>query len=54
MIFPFNIFYNFYIEGIPPLPAKLLGEPVPPSPSAAPTPAAKDTKPHATIPNFTN
>ncbi|CAN6451937.1 unnamed protein product [Victoria cruziana] len=54
LIFPFKIFYTFYLEGIPPLPAELLGEPVPPSPSVEPTPAAKATEPHATIPNFTN
>ncbi|CAN6451931.1 unnamed protein product [Victoria cruziana] len=54
LIFPFKIFYTFYLEGIPPLPAELLGEPVPPSPSVEPTPAAKATEPHATITNFTN
>ncbi|KAF3788951.1 Allene oxide cyclase 4 [Nymphaea thermarum] len=54
LIFPFKIFYTFYLEGIPPLPAELLGEPVPPSPAVEPTPAAKATEPHATIPNFTN
>ncbi|XP_031501178.1 allene oxide cyclase, chloroplastic-like [Nymphaea colorata] len=54
LIFPFKIFYTFYLEGIPPLPAELLGEPVPPSPAVEPAPAAKATEPHATIPNFTN
>ncbi|KAF3788949.1 hypothetical protein EJ110_NYTH19870 [Nymphaea thermarum] len=54
LIFPFKIFYTFYLEGIPPLPAELLGEPVPPSPAVEPNPAAKATEPHATIPNFTN
>ncbi|KAF3788958.1 hypothetical protein EJ110_NYTH19885 [Nymphaea thermarum] len=54
LIYPSKIFYTFYLEGIPPLPAELLGEPVPPSPSVEPTPAAKATEPQATIPNFTN
>ncbi|XP_031499680.1 allene oxide cyclase, chloroplastic-like [Nymphaea colorata] len=54
LIYPSKVFYTFYLEGIPPLPAELLGEPVPPSPSVEPTPAAKATEPQATIPNFTN
>ncbi|KAL6010803.1 hypothetical protein ACLOJK_001245 [Asimina triloba] len=54
LVFPFKIFYTFYLKGIPELPAELLGQPVPPSPSVEASPAAKATEPHACIPNFTN
>ncbi|KAJ7954063.1 Allene oxide cyclase [Quillaja saponaria] len=54
IVFPFKLFYTFYLKGIPDLPAELIGEPVPPSPKVEPSPAAKATEPHATIPNFTN
>ncbi|KAF3784374.1 Allene oxide cyclase 2 [Nymphaea thermarum] len=54
IVFPFKLFYTFYLEGIPKLPAVLLGKPVPPSPSVEPLPAAKALEPQATIPNYTN
>lgn len=54
IIFPFKLFYTFYLKGIADLPAELLGTPVPPSPSVEPSPAAKATEPHATVANFTN
>ncbi|KAJ8641805.1 hypothetical protein MRB53_018499 [Persea americana] len=53
IIFPLKLFYTFYLKGIGELPAELLGEPVPPSPSVEPSAAAKATEPHACIPNFT-
>lgn len=53
IVFPFKLFYTFYLKGIPDLPAELTGKPLPPSPSVEPSPAAKATQPHATIPNFT-
>lgn len=54
IIFPFKLFYTFYLKGIPDLPAELLGKPVPPSPSVEPSAAAKACEPGATIFNFTN
>ncbi|CAN6446072.1 unnamed protein product [Victoria cruziana] len=54
IVFPFKLFYTFYLEGIPKLPAVLLGKPVPPSPSVEPSPAAKALEPQATIPNYTD
>ncbi|KAL3751403.1 hypothetical protein ACJRO7_012256 [Eucalyptus globulus] len=54
IVFPFKLFYTFYLKGIPNLPAELLGKPVPPSPGVEPSPAAKACEPHATAPNFTN
>ncbi|XP_010265246.1 PREDICTED: allene oxide cyclase, chloroplastic-like [Nelumbo nucifera] len=54
LIFPFKLFYTFYLKGIPDLPVELLCTPVPPSPTVEPSPAAKATEPHATIRNFTN
>ncbi|KAJ4960163.1 hypothetical protein NE237_020073 [Protea cynaroides] len=54
LIFPFKLFYTFYLKGIPDLPAELLTKPVPPSPTVEPSPAAKAAEPHASIPNFTN
>ncbi|XP_043715442.1 allene oxide cyclase, chloroplastic-like [Telopea speciosissima] len=54
LIFPFKLFYTFYLKGIPDLPAELLTKPVPPSPTVEPSPAAKAVEPHATISNFTN
>uniref|UniRef100_A0A0D6QW65 allene-oxide cyclase n=1 Tax=Araucaria cunninghamii TaxID=56994 RepID=A0A0D6QW65_ARACU len=53
LVFPFKLFYTFYLEGIPKLPADLLGEPVPPTPEVEPSPAAKAAEPHATVPNYT-
>ncbi|GFZ18497.1 allene oxide cyclase 2 [Actinidia rufa] len=54
IVFPFKLFYTFYLKGIKDLPAELTGEPVAPSPSIEPSPAAKATEPNATIKNFTN
>ncbi|KAK4416518.1 Allene oxide cyclase, chloroplastic [Sesamum alatum] len=54
IIFPFKLFYTFYLKGIPDLPAELLGEAVPPSPAVEPTAAAKACEAGATLPNFTN
>ncbi|KAA8529201.1 hypothetical protein F0562_034000 [Nyssa sinensis] len=54
IVFPFKLFYTFYLKGIKDLPAELMGKPVAPSPSVEPSAAAKATEPHATITNFTN
>ncbi|KAL8044835.1 hypothetical protein ABFX02_08G072200 [Erythranthe guttata] len=54
IIFPFKLFYTFYLKGIPDLPSELLGEPVPPSPAVEPSPAAKACEPGATLANFTD
>ncbi|TVU46482.1 hypothetical protein EJB05_06022 [Eragrostis curvula] len=54
IVFPFKIFYTFYLKGIPDLPKDLLCTPVPPSPTVEPTPAAKAAEPHACLNNFTN
>ncbi|KAJ8485263.1 hypothetical protein OPV22_017748 [Ensete ventricosum] len=54
IVFPFKIFYTFYLKGIPNLPKELLGTPVPPSPTVEPTPAAKAAEPHAAVKNYTN
>ncbi|XP_010916944.1 allene oxide cyclase, chloroplastic [Elaeis guineensis] len=54
IVYPFKIFYTFYLQGIPDLPRELLGKPVPPSPTVEPTPAAKAAEPHAAVKNFTN
>ncbi|XP_061370196.1 allene oxide cyclase, chloroplastic-like [Gastrolobium bilobum] len=54
LVFPFKLFYTFYLKGIPDLPPELLGKPVEPSPKVEPSPAAKATEPNASLPNFTN
>ncbi|XP_072994517.1 allene oxide cyclase, chloroplastic-like [Typha latifolia] len=54
IIFPFKLFYTFYLKGIPDLPKELLGAPVPPSVSVEPIPAAKAAEPHAAVKNYTN
>ena len=55
LVFPYKIFYTFYLKGIRDLPPELVGKPpVAPSPEVEPSPAAKAAEPHATIPNFTN
>ncbi|KDP29368.1 hypothetical protein JCGZ_18289 [Jatropha curcas] len=53
IVFPYKLFYTFYLKGIPDLPAELLGKPVTPSPEVEPSPAAKAAQPNATILNFT-
>ncbi|KAL2551830.1 Allene oxide cyclase 4 [Forsythia ovata] len=54
IIFPFKLFYTFYLKGIPNLPAELLGNPVAPSTTVEPTAAAKACEPGATLQNFTD
>nr|CAB3500423.1 unnamed protein product [Digitaria exilis] len=54
IVFPFKIFYTFYLKGIPDLPRELLCTPVPPSPTVEATPAARAAEPHACLNNFTN
>nr|WCQ76793.1 AOC1 [Salvia miltiorrhiza] len=54
IVFPFKLFYTFYLKGIKDLPAELVVTPVAPSPSVEPSPAAKAAEPQATIANFTN
>lgn len=54
IVFPFKLFYTFYLKGIKELPAELLGKPVPPSPNVEPAPSAKACEPHACIANFTD
>nr|AGR49302.1 allene oxide cyclase [Catharanthus roseus] len=54
IVFPFKLFYTFYLKGIKDLPSELIVQPVTPTPSVEPTAAAKATQPNATIRNFTN
>ncbi|KAJ0959946.1 hypothetical protein J5N97_000286 [Dioscorea zingiberensis] len=54
IVFPFKLFYTFYLKGIPDLPSELLGRPVPPAPGVEPSVAAKAAEPHATVKNYTN
>ena len=54
IVFPFKLFYTFYLKGINELPADLLGKPVSPSPNVEPAPSAKACEPHACIANFTD
>ncbi|KAM6548163.1 hypothetical protein CsatB_019839 [Cannabis sativa] len=55
VVYPFKLFYTFYLKGIPDLPTELLGKcPVKPSPEVEPSPAAKAAESHAIISNFTN
>ncbi|XP_022733740.1 allene oxide cyclase, chloroplastic-like [Durio zibethinus] len=54
IVFPFKIFYTFYLKGIGELPQELLCKPVEPNPAVEATPAAKACESHATIANFTN
>nr|AAU11327.1 allene oxide cyclase [Hyoscyamus niger] len=54
IIFPFKLFYTFYLKGIPDLPSELLCTAVPPSPTVEPTPEAKACEAGATLKDFTN
>lgn len=54
IVFPFKIFYTFYLRGIKDLPQELLGKPVEPNPAVEPSPEAKALEPHATIAGYTN
>ncbi|OIW05462.1 hypothetical protein TanjilG_12053 [Lupinus angustifolius] len=49
IVYPFKIFYTFYLKGIKDLPDELLVKPVEPHPSVEASPDAKALKPHATI-----
>ncbi|KAK6913479.1 Allene oxide cyclase [Dillenia turbinata] len=54
IVFPFKIFYTFYLKGINDLPAELTVKPVQPHPGVEASPAAKACEPGATVSNFTN
>lgn len=55
LVFPFKIFYTFYLKGLKQdLPKELVVKPVAPSPAVEPSPAAKACEPSAVAPNFTN
>ncbi|KAJ4707131.1 Allene oxide cyclase [Melia azedarach] len=54
LVFPFKLFYTFYLKGIKDLPEELTRKPVKPSAWVKPTPAAKACKPGATVANFTD
>ncbi|KAH9751196.1 Allene oxide cyclase [Citrus sinensis] len=54
LVFPFKLFYTFYLKGIKDLPGELMGKPVRPSPFVHPSPMAKACKPGATVANFTD
>ncbi|KAE9605668.1 hypothetical protein Lal_00024995 [Lupinus albus] len=54
LVFPFKLFYTFYLKGIPDLPTELLRKPIQPSPHVEPSLAAKAADPNASILNFTN
>nr|UAD82002.1 allene oxide cylase [Lilium hybrid cultivar] len=54
LVFPFKLFYTFYLKGIPDLPPELLGDHIPPSSAVEPIPAAKSCEPHAALKNFTD
>ncbi|KAL8531642.1 hypothetical protein ACS0TY_008292 [Phlomoides rotata] len=54
IVFPFKLFYTFYLKGIKDIPEELVVKPVPPSPAVESAPAAKAVEPQATISNFTN
>lgn len=54
IVFPFKLFYTFYLKGIQELPSELVCTPVPPSPTVEPSPAAKACEAGATILNLTD
>nr|ART33463.1 allene oxide cylase [Lilium regale] len=54
LVFPFKLFYTFYLKGIPDLPLELLGDHIPPSPAVEPHPTAKSCEPQAVLKNFTD
>lgn len=54
IVFPFKIFYTFYLKGIKELPEELLGTPVEPHPKVEASQAAKACAPGATVANFSN
>ncbi|KAL2519127.1 Allene oxide cyclase 4 [Abeliophyllum distichum] len=54
IVFPFKLFYTFYLQGIKDLPTELVVKPVTPTPAVEPSAAAKAAEPGATVSNFTN
>ncbi|XP_041008492.1 allene oxide cyclase, chloroplastic-like [Juglans microcarpa x Juglans regia] len=54
IVFPFKLFYTFYLKGIKDLPQELIVKPVEPNLGVEPIAPAKACEPHATLPNFTN
>lgn len=54
LVFPFKLFYTFYLKGIKDLPQELLVKAVEPGPAVEPSPAAKACEPHAVIAGFTD
>ena len=54
IVFPFKLFYAFYLKGIGELPAELVVKPVGPNPAVEPSPASKACEAHGTVSNFTN
>ncbi|KAK7316205.1 hypothetical protein VNO77_35041 [Canavalia gladiata] len=54
IVFPFKLFYTFYLKGIKDLPQELLSKPVEPSPAVEPSPDAKACEQHAVIAGFTD
>ena len=54
IIFPFKLFYTFYLKGISDLPEELIGAAVPPSPAVEPSPAAKACEEGAVVKGYTN
>jgi len=54
IVFPFKLFYTFYLKGIKDLPQELLGTPLEPHPAIEPSAAAKACEAHATLANFTD
>ncbi|XP_047181900.1 allene oxide cyclase, chloroplastic-like [Vigna umbellata] len=52
LVFPFKLFYTFYLKGIKDLPQELLSEYVQPGPAVEPSDAAKACEPHAVISGF--
>ncbi|XP_065854314.1 allene oxide cyclase, chloroplastic-like [Euphorbia lathyris] len=54
IIFPFKLFYTFYLKGIKQLPEELVKKAVDPHPAVEPHPDAKACHPHAVVSNFTD
>ncbi|KAK8935574.1 hypothetical protein KSP39_PZI013196 [Platanthera zijinensis] len=54
IVFPFKLYYTFYLNGIPDLPKELICTPVPPSVAVEPTAAARAAEPHAALRNYTD
>ncbi|KAJ1443064.1 Allene oxide cyclase [Sesbania bispinosa] len=54
LVYPFKIFYTFYLKGVKDLPQELLGKAVEPNPAVEPAPAAKALEAHAVIAGFTD